>query len=94
MAKAPVKISTLLLMSSRRSYSVAVENARVHEPVVTTMRKAAESGSAVAAEQTKEIFWMRDPKSGNWIPESHFDDIDVAELREKLLPRPKEETLK
>lgn len=74
---------------------MAVVNAKVHQPVVTAMRKAAESGStAVAAEQTKEISWMRDPKSGNWIPESHFDDIDVAELRERLLPRPKEETLK
>ncbi|GLJ10838.1 hypothetical protein SUGI_0136260 [Cryptomeria japonica] len=30
-------------------------------------------------------FWMRDPATGNWIPQDHFHDIDVAELREKLL---------
>ncbi|VFR00127.1 unnamed protein product [Cuscuta campestris] len=34
------------------------------------------------------IFWMRDPKSGNWIPETHhFDEIDGVDLRNKLLPR-------
>jgi hypothetical protein len=72
----------------RRSYSAAVENARV-QPVVTALRKAADQSSSAAAAATdrKEIFWMRDPKSGNWIPESHFDEIDVVELREKLLTR-------
>jgi hypothetical protein len=65
-----------------------VENARV-QPVVTALRKAADqsSSAAVAVTDRKEIFWMRDPKSGNWIPESHFDEIDVVELREKLLSR-------
>ncbi|KAM3699157.1 hypothetical protein ACB098_05G004200 [Castanea mollissima] len=80
---ARVPIDSLLLL--RRAYSVAVENARV-QPVVTVVSKAAESGSTVAGEQ-KDIFWMRDPKSGNWIPESHFGEIAVAELREKLLPK-------
>lgn len=77
-------------MYSRRSYSSAVENARVLQPVVTALRKAADqSSSAVATDQPEEIFWMRDPKSGNWIPESHFGQIDVAELREKLLSQNK-----
>ncbi|XP_050290713.1 uncharacterized protein LOC126728979 [Quercus robur] len=80
---ARVPIDNLLLL--RRAYSVAVENARV-QPVMTAVKKAAESGGTVAEEQ-KEIFWMRDPKSGNWIPESHFGEINVAELREKLLPK-------
>ncbi|XP_062154223.1 uncharacterized protein LOC133862426 isoform X1 [Alnus glutinosa] len=83
-----VSINSVLLLS-RRSYSSAVENARV-QPVVTALRKAAnQSSSAVATNQPEEIFWMRDPKSGNWIPESHFGQIDVAELREKLLPQNK-----
>ncbi|XP_062154224.1 uncharacterized protein LOC133862426 isoform X2 [Alnus glutinosa] len=82
-----VSINSVLLL--RRSYSSAVENARV-QPVVTALRKAAnQSSSAVATNQPEEIFWMRDPKSGNWIPESHFGQIDVAELREKLLPQNK-----
>lgn len=41
----------------------------------------------LAHDKEKEGFWMRDPKTGNWIPENHFGDIDVAELREKLLSR-------
>lgn len=28
-----------------------------------------------------KVFWMRDPKTGFWIPENHFDDLDVADLR-------------
>ncbi|KAM3746977.1 hypothetical protein ACB098_05G003900 [Castanea mollissima] len=80
---ARVPINNLLLL--RRAYSVAVENARV-QPVMTVVRKAAESGST-AAEGQKEIFWMRDPKTGNWIPESHFGEINVAEQRERLLPK-------
>ncbi|XP_048128116.1 protein SENESCENCE-ASSOCIATED GENE 21, mitochondrial-like isoform X1 [Rhodamnia argentea] len=44
-------------------------------------------GKAVKEEEEKKVFWMRDPKSGNWIPESHFDVVDVAELREKLLAK-------
>ncbi|GAY60338.1 hypothetical protein CUMW_201210 [Citrus unshiu] len=35
----------------------------------------------------KEEFWMKDPITGNWIPESQFNQIDVADLREQLLPR-------
>lgn len=74
---------------SRRSFSVAVlENIRRVQPVTTATRKAAESSGAEATEQ-KENFWMKDPKSGNWIPESHFGEIDVVDLREKLLPRQK-----
>lgn len=74
---------------SRRSFSVAVlENIRRVQLVTTATRKAAESNGAEATEH-KENFWMKDPKSGNWIPESHFGEIDVVDLREKLLPRQK-----
>ncbi|XP_058226921.1 protein SENESCENCE-ASSOCIATED GENE 21, mitochondrial-like [Rhododendron vialii] len=34
----------------------------------------------------KEEFWMRDPKTGNWIPETHINEVDAAELRDKFLP--------
>lgn len=61
-----------------------------------TRTSTTESGSSVNdivannhdGEQMNQVFWMRDPKTGNWIPESHFKEIDVAELREKLLPNP------
>lgn len=49
-----------------------------------------EKPSSLEAEK-KETYWMRDPGTGNWIPESHFGDkqIDAAKLRDKLLPRHK-----
>ncbi|CAB4272200.1 unnamed protein product [Prunus armeniaca] len=90
MAKFPVNPFLLL----RRSYKVA----RSVQKAATTMPRTAttESGSGVNdnvannhdGEQMNQVFWMRDPKTGNWIPESHFEEIDVAELREKLLPNP------
>ena len=43
----------------------------------------------IKAVEQKNIFWMKDPKSGNWIPENHFGEIDVVELREKLLSKTK-----
>lgn len=39
--------------------------------------------------EKNEVFWMRDPKTGNWVPETYFNQIDVAELRDKLLPKRK-----
>ncbi|XP_016649224.1 PREDICTED: protein SENESCENCE-ASSOCIATED GENE 21, mitochondrial-like isoform X1 [Prunus mume] len=91
MAKFPVNPFVLL---SRRSYKVA----RSVQKAATTMTRTAttESGSGVNdnvannhdGQQMNQVFWMRDPKTGNWIPESHFEEIDVAELREKLLPNP------
>ena len=44
---------------------------------------------AVAAEKKKDNYWMRDPKTGNWVPEGQVGnhEIDVAEQREKLLPK-------
>ncbi|OMO70536.1 Late embryogenesis abundant protein, LEA-5 [Corchorus capsularis] len=58
------------------------------QPAVASsvMSKATDMKGEVSAGE-KETFWMRDPKTGNWIPENHFGDIDVAELREKLLSK-------
>lgn len=41
----------------------------------------------VEEDHHKEIFWMRDPKTGYWIPENQFDAVDVVELREKHLSK-------
>ncbi|XVF25285.1 hypothetical protein REPUB_Repub13aG0200100 [Reevesia pubescens] len=72
----------------RRSYAVLAENMK-EQPVASVMRKATDLKAEVSADQQKETFWMRDPKTGNWIPENHFHDIDVAELREKVLSKKK-----
>ncbi|KAF3451959.1 hypothetical protein FNV43_RR08055 [Rhamnella rubrinervis] len=78
----------------RRAYAVAsAENvirvAVVQSPAGTVTRKAA--ASATTTTDKKENFWMRDPNTGNWIPETHFGEnqIDAAELREKFLPKHK-----
>ncbi|XP_020533991.1 protein SENESCENCE-ASSOCIATED GENE 21, mitochondrial isoform X2 [Jatropha curcas] len=70
-----------LLLLSRRSYAVATEN-RSMQSVLSVTGKAED----LAEEKVKEkSFWMRDPKTGNWIPESHFGEIDAADLRDKFL---------
>lgn len=43
--------------------------------------------SATEGAAGREIFWMRDPKTGNWIPENRFAEVDAAELRAQLLSR-------
>ncbi|XP_057770635.1 protein SENESCENCE-ASSOCIATED GENE 21, mitochondrial-like [Salvia miltiorrhiza] len=79
-----VKILSSLFLT-RRAYSVTAENVRVGL-MAPAIRKAATveaEGNTVA----KEAFWMRDPNTGNWIPENHFGEVDVAELRSKLLSK-------
>ncbi|KAI3455672.1 hypothetical protein Pfo_012335 [Paulownia fortunei] len=73
------------LFSLRRAYAVAAKNVKAQSQV-SIIRKVADSGKETK-EIGKEVFWMRDPKTGNWIPESHFGEVDVAELREKLLSK-------
>lgn len=54
------------------------------------MKKVLESGdvkSESPVEQNNQSFWMRDPHTGYWVPENHLGDIDVAELRDKLLSK-------
>ncbi|KAL6335313.1 hypothetical protein AAG906_029555 [Vitis piasezkii] len=81
----------LLLEHHRRSFAVAVETAEV-QPTTSAVRKAMDSTTTLdsktePAVQEKENTWMKDPKTGNWIPEAHFDDTDLEALREKFLPR-------
>lgn len=51
------------------------------------MREVSRGESGKDKETGKNVFWMKDPKTGNWMPENHFNDVDVAELREKLLSK-------
>ncbi|KAG6782314.1 hypothetical protein D5086_006490 [Populus alba] len=77
-----------VMLLSKRSYGIATENLSKQKAAVSVMRKARDVKSSEDLEtgDSKE-FWMRDPKTGNWIPESHFGDIDVAEMREKFLSK-------
>ncbi|PON63118.1 Late embryogenesis abundant protein [Parasponia andersonii] len=90
---AKVLINSFLILSRRRSYASVVENVREQGAATAVMRKAAGAAEPVApassgvVDEKKETFWMRDPNTGNWIPESHFGEVDVAEQREKLLAK-------
>ncbi|KAG1342573.1 protein SENESCENCE-ASSOCIATED GENE 21, mitochondrial-like [Cocos nucifera] len=78
-----VLVSSLLSLS-RRCYSAAAESGRAVPGAAAAMEKTAmESGGSAK----KEIFWMRDPKTGCWIPENRFNEVDAAELRARLLPK-------
>jgi hypothetical protein len=43
--------------------------------------------SISVANEERKIFWMKDPKTGNWIPENHFGEVDVADLRNKFVSK-------
>ncbi|MQL93054.1 hypothetical protein Taro_025680 [Colocasia esculenta] len=90
---APVnRLTTLIARSNRRAYAAAAAAAEgtrssagtsgVVDPGVMKVAKAAESPGG-----KPEIFWMRDPKTGNWIPENRFGEVDAAELRQLLLSK-------
>lgn len=67
---------------SKRAYSVAAENVKVRSTAPPLIKAAAE-----AADAKEAAFWMRDPNTGNWIPENHFGEVDVVDLRSKLLSK-------
>ncbi|KAH7867314.1 hypothetical protein Vadar_031892 [Vaccinium darrowii] len=88
MAKVPA--NTFLLLR-KRAYGVGVENVRVQVAAASETRNNAvvdtsDAEKEMPVAEKKEQFWMKDPKTGNWIPETHFNDVDVAELRDKFLP--------
>ncbi|KAJ8504387.1 hypothetical protein OPV22_005273 [Ensete ventricosum] len=64
-----------ILLLSRRSHATAA---------AAVSRVPAAEGLSGAA--TREgVFWMRDPKTGTWMPENRFRDVDAAELRARFL---------
>ncbi|GJN40877.1 hypothetical protein PR202_gn00292 [Eleusine coracana subsp. coracana] len=71
---------------SRRSYSVYAARTAVNVHVPTAVGRT-DNAAADGGRATKEdVFWMRDPKTGCWIPENRFqDDVDAVELRNRLL---------
>ncbi|CAA3012452.1 SENESCENCE-ASSOCIATED GENE 21, mitochondrial-like [Olea europaea subsp. europaea] len=75
---AKFSLNSLLLL--RRESTVAAEITKTQTTTSSVIKEVADS-------VRKDVFWMKDPKTGNWIPETHFEQIDVAELREKLLSK-------
>ncbi|KAF0932120.1 hypothetical protein E2562_008654 [Oryza meyeriana var. granulata] len=84
----PAVAAGQLLSLGRRGYAAAA-GAEVQQrgSSMAARISSAESGGGAAASTSKEIFWMRDPKTGCWVPENRFGDVDAAELRARLLSR-------
>ncbi|KAK1263389.1 hypothetical protein QJS04_geneDACA013588 [Acorus gramineus] len=80
-----VSIKTILSIS-KRSYSAV----KTKETSTKTQASVATAASMSTAKTTAdghkgEIFWMRNPRTGNWAPEDRFEDVDAVELRNKIL---------
>ncbi|KAI3968552.1 hypothetical protein MKX01_007862 [Papaver californicum] len=78
---------SLSLNRSRGISSVARQavGSRKSGMVVTVGDVKSKSSSSPSAAVTETSSWVPDPVTGYYRPESHADDIDVAELREMLL---------
>ncbi|XP_062209295.1 protein SENESCENCE-ASSOCIATED GENE 21, mitochondrial-like [Phragmites australis] len=81
------KISSVVSgLFNRRCYGVYARAVNVH----VTASAAAERADHAAADggratNKKDVFWMRDPKTGCWAPENRFEEVDAVELRNRLL---------
>ncbi|BAH91757.1 protein SENESCENCE-ASSOCIATED GENE 21, mitochondrial [Oryza sativa Japonica Group] len=89
MPRSAVAAGQLLSLGRRGYAAAAAAELQQRGSSMAARISAAEGGAggAAAAAASKEIFWMRDPKTGCWVPENRFGDVDAAELRARLLSR-------
>jgi hypothetical protein len=75
------------MYDSRRSYGVDARpvNVQVSAAAAATVERTAGGAGTGMATSNKDAFWMRDPKTGFWIPENRFQEVDAVELRNRLL---------
>jgi hypothetical protein len=82
------KLSSLLTdikISHSRQYTAAAAEAMRSGGVAA--REFPERSKAGGGNNKRTAFWMRDPTTGDWIPEDHFGETDTADLRQKFLSR-------
>ncbi|MED6192513.1 hypothetical protein PIB30_010718 [Stylosanthes scabra] len=86
--KLPIN-NPLLFLRRKRWYGVVAKDVKFEMAATRMVNESQSSSGAATTNNNKnkdEIFWMRDPKSGNWIPENHFgEQVDAADLRAKFL---------
>ncbi|GJW26624.1 senescence-associated gene 21, mitochondrial-like protein [Tanacetum coccineum] len=63
--------------------------AEVKEHTRLLQKKKVIDGIQDEKPEKKEVFWMRHPKTGYYMPETHFDDVDVADTNKILSDKPK-----
>nr|AAB01566.1 ABA-responsive and embryogenesis-associated gene; LEA-like protein [Picea glauca] len=82
------KLSSLLTdikISHYRQYTAAAAEAMRSSGVAAREFPEISKAGGGGGNNKRTVFWMRDPATGNWIPEDHFGETDTAELRQKLL---------
>ncbi|TKV95670.1 hypothetical protein SEVIR_9G377900v4 [Setaria viridis] len=79
--------SVLSGLINRRSYGVYARAVNVHVSATAAVGRTADGAADGGGRATsnKDVFWMRDPKTGCWIPENRFQEVDAVELRNRLL---------
>lgn len=78
---------------SRRSYGSVQHAMAVNAQASAAAAAATKAGVVAAADASgatnnktkQDKFWMRDPKTGCWIPENRFEEVDVIDLRNRLI---------
>nr|ABK22951.1 unknown [Picea sitchensis] len=73
------------LLTYARQYTAAAAEAMRSSRVAAREFPELSKAGGGGGNNKRTAFWMRDPATGNWIPEDHFGETDIAELRHKLL---------
>ncbi|KAL9228480.1 hypothetical protein vseg_004058 [Gypsophila vaccaria] len=76
-----------ILLTRRRTYtslvleSMGVETSKEEPKKDDKVSSAARRETQTSQQNYKrrQVFWMRDPRTGYWMPETHFTDPDVAQ---------------
>ncbi|KAH7683654.1 Late embryogenesis abundant protein LEA-3 subgroup protein [Dioscorea alata] len=80
---------TTFFSLSRRMSSIAAQTTRSQAEVTATMKAMAAdncAGSGGGGTVVKaDVFWMKNPLTGYWIPENRFNQVDPVDLRAQLL---------
>nr|ADE76289.1 unknown [Picea sitchensis] len=82
------RLSSLLTdikIAHARQYTAAAAEAMKSRGVAVREFPEGSTAGGGGGNTKRTAFWMRDPATGDWIPEDHFGETDIAELRQKLL---------
>nr|WIW57652.1 late embryogenesis abundant protein LEA82 [Pinus tabuliformis] len=72
-----------LAIHTMRKYSVVAGKLGLSAESIRADRREGDDKSAAAG--YRQRCWMPDPVNGYYLPEDHFGETDIAELRENML---------
>nr|WIW57648.1 late embryogenesis abundant protein LEA78 [Pinus tabuliformis] len=77
-------LSDIKNFHSRQYTAAAAEAMRSRGVAAREFPEGSKAGGG-GGNTKRRAFWMRDPATGDWIPEDHFGETDIAVQRQKLL---------